>query len=1232
MKSFPRAVIPLVIFGAILACSDDTPNVIPDGGTSSSGGVASSSGQNDATTSSGEPKPDGSDGKPCGNGVVDPGEECDDGNGNDGDKCTSACTLPKCGDGFVSLGEQCDDGNQVNTDGCLNTCKSATCGDGVIQNGVEACDDGFKGKAEGCTAECTIPGCGDGVVGPGEECDDANKENADSCTNLCKAPKCGDGIKQANEACDDGNQIDGDACTNKCTLPVCGDGVVQAGEECDDANKDETDACRNSCKKSVCGDGVVGPGEACDDGNTVETDGCLNTCKTANCGNGKVDPGEECDDGNTNNGDACLNTCKTAKCGDGVVGPGEECDDANAINMDACLNTCKTAKCGDGVVSSTEECDDGNSVNTDACLNTCKKAGCGDGVVQAGVEQCDDGNNKNTDSCTNACKTAKCGDGFIQAAEECDDGNTNDNDACKNVCTRGSMTARLRALGVDTSGQVPGNRVPLPPGKTVVNRVPELLAWGPAGRNSARLIDNVSSPSEATLASITTADTDRDRRIVAGDLDGDGKDEIIEAVRSGSDIELVAITISGSSLVRNRLTELTNFDANAYEVVLGNVDSDPQLEIVVVASRPLRVDGLTAFPAEQKYWVFDDKVAGYTLMKEGSLASSEGPVRAAVGNLDDTFEGELAFVYGTPGALRYRVLGGQSKNFTQLTDSALSVTANGVTRTPKFSAVKIVDLQQDGVGEIVFAGVSATREAPRPEVDYELLAINGPASAFSVATQARVTSKTGAFPAGFSDVTQTTLSTVQIDDVFLFAGDFDGDRRQEVVVNDLVFNGFHRGGAPWNQAWKLPDLFTDTPNISSRRCSMKQSGAAGQCEGGMASFHRRNDGMSVGDFDGDGLTDIAYTSRFKTTSLYGVKLINNKLEMVNKPIFSLPAPSTGSNDHRYPLVVDANVDNDSGTVELVSSPDVFYTQPIILAVLAAAPCAEGIGQNTAGCSTSYGKAESLGGDITTTMTMSAKVTAGVSIEDRTFSQSEFKATASIGATAGVSLGYGSTVTKSVSFATGYAEDGVIFTSIPYDSWTYKLVSYPPPANVRKEQKVRINVPRDQVTRIVTREFFNAKIGDPKQWIGADILSHTIGDLRSYPRESDADRIVATASGKKGPTGLGVGQGGGITSTAVEVSNQVTGGVTLGLNFSMSAEGTIAGVYGAIEMGASVDATATVTAGSATTFSGSVGSINAANFALAQYGFGMFAYKHKRVLSTQNPKSDQEFHVINYWVK
>jgi cysteine-rich repeat protein len=60
----------------------------------------------------------------CGDGVVDPGEACDLGIGNDdAGVCTTACRQATCGDGSTSRLEGCDDGNTIDGDGCSASCR-----------------------------------------------------------------------------------------------------------------------------------------------------------------------------------------------------------------------------------------------------------------------------------------------------------------------------------------------------------------------------------------------------------------------------------------------------------------------------------------------------------------------------------------------------------------------------------------------------------------------------------------------------------------------------------------------------------------------------------------------------------------------------------------------------------------------------------------------------------------------------------------------------------------------------------------------------------------------------------------------------------------------------------------------------------------------------------------------------------------------------------------------------
>ena len=123
----------------------------------------------------------------CGNGFVNPFEDCDDGNDDDTDDCIAGCVAASCGDGFVQDGvEECDDGNDDDTDDCPTTCVTASCGDGFVQDGVEECDDGNDDDTDDCVAGCIAATCGDGFVQDGvEECDDGNTDDGDGCASDC---------------------------------------------------------------------------------------------------------------------------------------------------------------------------------------------------------------------------------------------------------------------------------------------------------------------------------------------------------------------------------------------------------------------------------------------------------------------------------------------------------------------------------------------------------------------------------------------------------------------------------------------------------------------------------------------------------------------------------------------------------------------------------------------------------------------------------------------------------------------------------------------------------------------------------------------------------------------------------------------------------------------------------------------------------------------------------------
>ncbi|HYC00807.1 MAG TPA: DUF4215 domain-containing protein [Candidatus Limnocylindrales bacterium] len=185
----------------------------------------------------------------CGNGRLEPTEECDSGTGNSDttpDACRTNCQAADCGDGTTDTGEQCDDGNTIETDDCTSECVPGQCGDGVKQ-GNEECDNGVNNSdttPDACRLNCHNPSCGDGVTDPSfgdEECDDGNKSSNDDCSSTCKIEFCGDGIKQTSEQCDTSAAACNDnraSCSSgcECQLPCPGSGELTLfagyGQEC----------------------------------------------------------------------------------------------------------------------------------------------------------------------------------------------------------------------------------------------------------------------------------------------------------------------------------------------------------------------------------------------------------------------------------------------------------------------------------------------------------------------------------------------------------------------------------------------------------------------------------------------------------------------------------------------------------------------------------------------------------------------------------------------------------------------------------------------------------------------------------------------------------------------------------------------------------------------------------------------------------------------------------------
>ncbi len=252
--------------------------------------------------------------------VAGPLVVCDDGNACTTDTCNGStgctytpipgCGTAVCGDGIVQAGEACDDGNLVNGDGCSSSCQLEACSTTAQCPGVDTdcqmrtCTSGtcgFTFAANGTPVTNQVSGDCKQLIcnGAGGTSNTVNNSDLPNDGNQCTTDTCvaGNPVNSPSSYGTACAQYGGTICNGVgvcISNAICGDGIVQAGESCDDGNTTNGDGCTATCSvqsgftcagspsvcTSVCGDGLVAAGESCDDGNNVPGDGCSAVCST----------------------------------------------------------------------------------------------------------------------------------------------------------------------------------------------------------------------------------------------------------------------------------------------------------------------------------------------------------------------------------------------------------------------------------------------------------------------------------------------------------------------------------------------------------------------------------------------------------------------------------------------------------------------------------------------------------------------------------------------------------------------------------------------------------------------------------------------------------------------------------------------------------------------------------------------------------------------------------------
>ena len=683
----------------------------------------------------------------------------------------------------------------------------------------------------------------------------------------------------------------------------------------------------------------------------------------------------------------------------------------------------------------------------------------------------------------------------------------------------------------------------------------------------------------------------------AGDFDGDGRDELATTYWSGGNlnVHLVQDLTDGfatTTAVLQPLANVTNVAAIAADL---DGDGDDELVTGVTASGHGTLQ-VWRWTGAQFVAAISPKVYSQTLLNAATVLSF------AKGNLDRDRSQELAVTISetrqSDGAARFAVYDDLYTDLATLREGRFEgLDQQNQLRAGVGATVAIGDVDGDTLGEVVIAGLTAFGTYCSADEHFVMVLDD------AVAGLAPRSSHWFAhFHGGCGSGSNPNVRNVNV-----FTPDLDGDRIAEIVVNQFVFDDLrdpNLAGPNVARGWVRPNAWQLPGEVV--------------WEQGFGWYDRSTATMTVGDFTGDGRDDVAvYRQNRARVEVFALAQTGNTLARVR----NIPVPDRNEQSPCNPVLVAANVDLDSPVLHYSEAEyQLVYSEPIVLAALAAPPTGADIGQNVGASFTAFGNTNTTVQERERSVTFSAGVSVGMDVNVLGAFGLQMKATMTAAATA--SLGTAYELAKTIVFTTAPTEDTVVFTCVPIDRYTYTVVSHPDPAAIGS--KVVVDLPRSPITLQAERGFYNRSVQPGDLQIGANVFTHTVGDPRSYPTTSEKNARLLAGGLQIGPQS--VGQGGGSTEVTLSVGREIASGGALAMSYSVELEATAGGVLAGVSVGVEQSDTWRIASGQSTTYTGVVGAIDAANFAANRYLFGLFTYVHHDAVT------GQKFQVLNYWVE
>ncbi|MEO1699102.1 MAG: hypothetical protein AAFU73_17560 [Planctomycetota bacterium] len=340
----------------------------------------------------------------------------------------------------------------------------------------------------------------------------------------------------------------------------------------------------------------------------------------------------------------------------------------------------------------------------------------------------------------------------------------------------------------------------------------------------------------------------------------------------------------------------------------------------------------------------------------------------------------------------------------------------------------------------------------------------------------------------------------------------------------------------------------------------------------------------------------------------------------------------GAFGHR-PIVVTGDLDADGLVVRTTGRSQLSVSDPVPIALLTAAPTQTGIAQNYGATSTSFAQSDSSTQSFGVTAQVTWSASLGYEVSDMTdFFGASARASVS-GALARTDT-QESTTTFSTVYSAGADADLLHFQALLYRSHEYEVLAANEPGIVGGY--ITLDVPLGASEYLWTTDFYNQTV-EPGQRIDPALLSHTVGDVASYPARATLEQRVQDNVGWANPTRMTVAQGATSSSgLSIALSTQATTETQREQSVTAEVEFKAGGVTVGASVGATGGETYSVTTSEETEYGGTVGGV--VDFLEWQYRWGLCVYQWQRPAdpATNEPlegaPAARPLTVIGYWTE